>query len=83
MLIRRAQAAKETQSGILIPEQAQGKLNEGTVVAVAPATKEWTPSVKSGDRVLLNEYGGTKVQVEGEDLMLFPEEQLLGVLTGK
>ena len=72
---------KETKTGILIPEQAQGKLNEGTVVAVATGTKDWKPAVKVGDTVLLNEYGGTAVKLEGVEMHLFAEDQLLGVIS--
>ncbi|KNH09223.1 heat shock protein [Perkinsela sp. CCAP 1560/4] len=80
VLIRRTEALKETKTGILIPEQAQGKLNEGTVIAVAAATSDWKPSVKVGDTVLLNEYGGTAVKVDGVAMQLFNEDQLLGIV---
>ena len=81
VLIRRTEAMKETKTGILIPEQAQSKLNEGTVLAVAAGTKDWKPTVKVGDTVLLNEYGGTAVKVDGVEMHLFNEDQLLGIIS--
>ncbi|KAG5476365.1 hypothetical protein LSCM1_04067 [Leishmania martiniquensis] len=82
VLVRRMQAAKQTKAGILIPEQVASKVNEGTVVAVAAGSKEWTPTVKVNDTVLLPDYGGSAVKVDGEDLFLYDESMLLGVLCG-
>eukprot|EP00331_Platyophrya_macrostoma_P026383 CAMPEP_0176433124 /NCGR_PEP_ID=MMETSP0127-20121128/15819_1 /TAXON_ID=938130 /ORGANISM="Platyophrya macrostoma, Strain WH" /LENGTH=100 /DNA_ID=CAMNT_0017815459 /DNA_START=42 /DNA_END=344 /DNA_ORIENTATION=+ len=79
VLVKRTSAAKQTKAGILIPEQVAGKVNEGTVVAVAAGTKDWTPSVKVGDVVLLPEFGGNAIKVEGEEFHLYTEESLLGV----
>ncbi|GET89422.1 10 kDa heat shock protein, putative [Leishmania tarentolae] len=81
VLVKRTQAAKQTKAGILIPEQVAGKINEGTVMAVAAGSKDWTPTVKVGDTVLLPEYGGSSVKVEGEELFLYDESVLLGVLS--
>nr|CCC91293.1 putative 10 kDa heat shock protein [Trypanosoma congolense IL3000] len=80
VLVRRTMAAKQTKAGVLIPEQVAGKVNEGTVVAVAAATKDWTPSVKVNDIVLLPEFGGSSVKLEGEELFLYNEDSLLGVI---
>ena len=80
VLVKRVLPAKETKAGILIPEQVAGKVNEATVVAVAAASKDWTPTVKAGDVVLLPEFGGSSVKVEGEEFHLYNEDQLLGVL---
>ncbi|CAG9576350.1 putative 10 kDa heat shock protein [Leishmania major strain Friedlin] len=81
VLVKRMQAAKQTKAGILIPEQVAAKVNEGTVVAVAAGSKDWTPTVKVGDTVLLPEYGGSSVKVDGEELVLYDESVLLGVLS--
>ncbi|KAG5476087.1 hypothetical protein LSCM4_05043 [Leishmania orientalis] len=81
VLVKRMQAAKQTKAGILIPEQVAGKVNEGTVVAVAAGSKDWTPTVKVNDAVLLPEYGGSAVKVDGEELYLYDESMLLGVLS--
>ena len=80
VLVQRFRAAKETKAGILIPEQVAGKLNEGKVIAVAAANAEWTPTVKEGDTVLLPEFGGNTVKVDGEEYQLYNEDALLGVL---
>lgn len=81
VLIKRTLPAKQTKAGILIPEQVAGKINEGTVVAVAAANKDWTPTVKIGDTVLLPEFGGSSIKLEGEEFFLYNEESLLGVLS--
>ena len=80
VLIKRTLAAKETKAGILIPEQVAGKVNEGTVIAVAAGNKEWTPTVKAGDIVLLPDFGGHNVKIEGEEFQLFEEHNLLGIV---
>jgi chaperonin GroES len=80
VLVKRTSAAKETKAGILIPEQVAGKINEGKVVAVAAGNKDWTPTVKEGDIVLLPEFGGSSVKVDGEEFHLFDESSLLGIL---
>jgi chaperonin GroES len=80
VLVKRTLAAKETKAGVLIPEQVAGKINEGKVIAVAAGTKDWNPTVKVGDVVLLPEFGGSTVKLDGEDLQLFEESQILGVL---
>ncbi|RNE95515.1 10 kDa heat shock protein, partial [Trypanosoma conorhini] len=82
VLVKRTLAAKQTKAGVLIPEQVAGKVNEGTVVAVAAATKDWAPTVKVNDTVLLPEFGGSSVKVEGEEFFLYNEDSLLGVLQG-
>ena len=81
VLVKRTQAAKETKSGILIPEQVAGKINEGTVVAVAAKNADWTPTCKAGDKVLLPEYGGSSVKLDGEEMHLFDESAILGVIS--
>jgi chaperonin GroES len=89
VLVKRVMPAKETKSGILIPEQVAGKVNEGTVVAVAAAGKgkkdafppPFTPTVKVGDTVLLPDFGGNSVKLEGEEFHLFSEAALLGIVS--
>ncbi|KEG06538.1 10 kDa heat shock protein [Trypanosoma grayi] len=80
VLVKRTLPAKQTKAGVLIPEQIAGKINEGTVVAVAAASKDWAPTVKVNDTVLLPEFGGSSVKVEGEEFFLYNEDSLLGVL---
>ncbi|EDW73079.1 10 kDa heat shock protein, mitochondrial [Drosophila tropicalis] len=89
ILIQRAEALTKTKGGIVLPEKSVGKVLEGTVVAVGPGTRNVTTGnhipigVKEGDRVLLPEFGGTKVNLEGDDkkeFLLFRESDILAKL---
>lgn len=81
VLVKRVLPAKETKAGILIPEAVGGKVNEGTVIAVAAKSKEWEPTVKVGDKVLLPDFGGNAVKLDGDEFHLYEEDQLLGVIS--
>ena len=77
--------AKETQtkSGIVLPEKSIGKILNATVVAVGPGTRtntgEFVPcSVKEGDKVLLPEYGGNKIEIDNKEYYLFRDSDILG-----
>jgi len=83
VLIERFVAETKTKGGIMIPEKAQGKVLNGTVVAVGPGQRadngNTIPvSVKEGDRVLLPEYGGTKVEIENKEYYIFRDSEILG-----
>jgi chaperonin GroES len=70
--------------GIVLPDSAQKKTNQGKVVAVGAGSRDrdgriHSLSVKEGDNVLLSEYGGTEVEVDGEELHLYREDDILGV----
>lgn len=85
VLVEKAVAKKTSAGGVLLPESAQSKLNEGVVVAVGPGGRATDGStmamaVKKGDAVLLPEYGGSKVTIDGQDLFLYRDDDLLGVL---
>lgn len=85
VLIQRAEAITKTKGGIVIPEKAQTKVLEGTVVAVGPGGRndqgQTIPlSVKTGDKVLLPEYGGTKVELDNQEFHLFREQDILAKL---
>lgn len=78
VLIQRAAAETKTKGGLLIPEKAQSKNNEGLVVAVGPGARNETGdtvpmSVAVGDKVLLPEFGGAKIEMEGEEFQMFRE----------
>ena len=81
--MQRAEAVTKTKGGIVIPEKAQSKVLHGTVVAVGPGSRnqngEFIPlAVKVGDKVLLPEYGGTKVELEeNKEFHLFRESDIL------
>jgi chaperonin GroES len=85
VLIRRVDPETKTPGGIFIPDTAQEKPMEGEVVAVGPgardeAGKRHQLDVKSGDRVLFGKWSGTEVKLNGEDLMIMKEADIMGVL---
>lgn len=87
MLIQKAAPKKASAGGILLPESAISKLNEGRVVAVGPGRRTTDGSlvpmgVQEGDKVLLPEYGGSKVEVEEKEMYLYRDEDLLGKIEG-
>uniref|UniRef100_D3TPU0 10 kDa heat shock protein, mitochondrial n=1 Tax=Glossina morsitans morsitans TaxID=37546 RepID=D3TPU0_GLOMM len=84
ILVQRAESLTTTKGGIVLPEKSQAKMMQGTVVAVGPGARNnqtgahIAPSVKEGDRVLLPEYGGTKVELEDKkEYLLFRESDIL------
>ena len=86
VLIQRAAAESKTKGGLLIPEAAQAKTNEGVVVAVGPGLRSDSGlsvplTVAVGDRVLLPEFTGLKLEVEGEDFQMFRESDLVAKLS--
>ncbi|MEW5309740.1 MAG: hypothetical protein WDW38_001602 [Sanguina aurantia] len=85
VLVERIQAVTKTASGILLPESATSKVNEGLVLAVGPGRRnkdgDLIPvSVKEGDKVLLPEYGGSLVKMDNKELFLFRDDDILGLL---
>jgi len=83
ILVERFMPEMRTKGGIMIPEKSQGKVAEATVVAVGKGSRTDNgdiipPSVKVGDKVLLPEYGGTKVVLEDQDYFLFRDGDILG-----
>lgn len=83
VLVQKAEALTKTKGGIVIPEKAQAKVLQGTVVAVGPGSRNQNGdviplSIKVGDSVLLPEYGGTKVEVEeNKEYHLYRESDIL------
>ncbi|MDE1468499.1 co-chaperone GroES [Aurantiacibacter sp. D1-12] len=85
VLVRRIEAEEKTAGGIIIPDSAQEKPSEGEVVAVGNGSKAddgtVTPlDVKAGDRVLFGKWGGTEVKIDGEDLLIMKESDIMGVI---
>ncbi|KAL4222515.1 10 kda heat shock protein [Mactra antiquata] len=82
VLVERFAPELKTKSGLMIPEKAQGKVLEATVVAVGEGARKdgkvIPVSVTVGDKVLLPEYGGTKVQLEDQEYFLFRDTDILG-----
>ena len=82
VLIQRAEAVSKSKGGILIPEKAQSKVLEGTVVAAGPGPrnsegKHVPMGLAVGDQVLLPEYGGSKVELDGQEYTLFKEHDIV------
>ncbi len=85
VLIRRVEAEAKTAGGIFIPDTAQEKPMEGEVVAVGPGARDESGKlrpldVKTRDRVLFGKWSGTEVKLDGEDLMIMKESDIMGVI---
>ena len=85
--VRRIDAEEKTAGGIIIPDTVKEKPSEGEVIAVGPggrdeAGKLVKPDVKAGDRVLFGKWSGTEVKIDGKDLLIMKESDILGVLEG-
>ena len=87
MLIRRIEQEEKTVGGIIIPDTAKEKPQEGEVIAVGPGGRDEAghlikPDLKAGDRVLFGKWSGTEVKLDGEELLIMKESDILGVLEG-
>lgn len=88
VVVKPAQKEEVTRSGIVIPDTAKEKPQEGVIVAVGSGklndNGERTPlEVKEGDRVLFAKYGGTEFKLDGDDLLVLRESDILAILTGE
>jgi chaperonin GroES len=87
VVVRRIEEEEMTASGIIIPDTAKEKPMEGEVLAVGPGARnekgEVTPlDVKVGDRILFGKWSGTEVKMDGEELLIMKESDIMGVLEG-
>jgi chaperonin GroES len=87
LLIRRVEQEAKTTGGIIIPDTAQEKPMEGEVVAAGPGArgddgKVHPLDVKAGDRVLFGKWSGTEVRLDGEELMIMKESDVMGIVEG-
>src|SRR5690242_10004404 len=87
VLVRRVEAEEKTAGGIIIPDTAKEKPQEGEVIAVGAGTRDETGKlvpldVKAGDRILFGKWSGTEVRLDGEDLLIMKESDILGVIEG-
>ncbi len=85
VLVRRVEAEEKTAGGIIIPDSAKEKPAEGVIVSVGSGARaedgKVTPlDVKAGDRVLFGKWSGTEVKVDGEDLLIMKESDILGII---
>ena len=86
VLVKRVQSDEKTKGGLIIPDSAKEKPAEGEIVAVGEGARKDSgeliaPSVKVGDRVLFGKWSGTEVKIDGEDLIIMKESDVLGVLS--
>ena len=85
ILVRRIEAEEKTAGGIIIPDTAKEKPQEGEVIAVGPGARDesgkLTPlDLKIGDRILFGKWSGTEIKLDGEDLIIMKESDVMGVI---
>ena len=87
VVVRRIDAEEKTAGGIIIPDTAKEKPQQGEVLAVGPGKRDETGKlvaldVKAGDQILFGKWSGTEVKVDGEDLLIMKEDDIMGVVEG-
>ncbi len=85
VLVKRVEEEEKTKGGIIIPDTAKEKPQEGEVIAVGPGARDENGQiqpldVKAGDRILFGKWSGTEVKIDGEDLLIMKESDIMGVL---
>jgi chaperonin GroES len=88
VVVRRIEGEEKTKGGIIIPDTAKEKPQEGEVIAVGPGARDDNGKVnpldvKAGDRVLFGKWSGTEVKVDGEDLLIMKESDIMGIVEGQ
>ena len=87
VVVRRLEEGEKTAGGIIIPDTAKEKPSEGEVLAVGPGARDEngkvTPlDVKAGDRIIFGKWSGTEVRIDGEELLIMKESDIMGVIEG-
>ena len=85
VLVRRLEGAEEKRGGIIIPDTAKEKPQQGEVIAVGPGRvtedgKRVVPEVKKGQRILIGKYTGTEVKIDGQEYVIVREDDILGIV---
>ena len=85
VVVKRIEGEEKTKGGIIIPDSAKEKPHEGEVIAVGPGARDESGKLipldlKSGDRVLFGKWSGTEVKIDGKDLLIMKESDILGVI---
>jgi chaperonin GroES len=88
VVVKRVTADQKSAGGIIIPDTAQEKPSEGEIVAVGPGGRDESGKLipidlKAGDKVLFGKWSGTEVKIDGEDLLIMKESDIMGVITKK
>ena len=87
VVVRRIEGEEKTKGGIIIPDNAKEKPQEGEVIAVGPGARDEAGKVvpldlKAGDRVLFGKWSGSEIKLDGEDLLIMKESDIMGVIEG-
>src|SRR5881227_1261663 len=87
VLVKRVEEEEKTRGGIIIPDTAKEKPQEGEVIAVGPGARDENGKVqpldvKKGDRILFGKWSGTEVKIDGEDLLIMKESDIMGIVEG-
>ena len=87
VVVRRLEGEEKTKGGIIIPDNAKEKPQEGEIIAVGPGGRDeagkLTPmDVKKGDKVLFGKWSGTEIKIDGQELLIMKESDIMGVLAG-
>jgi chaperonin GroES len=87
VVVRRLDAEEKTKGGIIIPDTAKEKPQEGEIVAAGPGARDESGKlvpldVKAGDRILFGKWSGTEVKIDGEDLLIMKESDVMGIVEG-
>ncbi|MGK9051469.1 MULTISPECIES: co-chaperone GroES [Rhizobiaceae] len=85
ILVRRVESEEKTKGGIIIPDTAKEKPQEGEVIAVGPGARNEAGQiqaldVKAGDRILFGKWSGTEIKIDGEDLLIMKESDVMGII---
>ncbi|QDY68447.1 co-chaperone GroES [Qingshengfaniella alkalisoli] len=85
VLVRRVESDEKTKGGLIIPDSAKEKPAEGEIIAVGEGARKDSgeliaPSVKEGDKILFGKWSGTEITLEGEELLIMKESDILGVI---
>lgn len=85
VVVRRVDAEEKTKGGIIIPDTAKEKPQEGEVIAVGPGARDESGKLvpldlKAGDRILFGKWSGTEIKLDGEDLLIMKESDVMGVI---
>ena len=85
VVVRRVDSEEKTKGGIIIPDTAKEKPSEGVIVSVGPGARDESGKivaldVKAGDRVLFGKWSGTEVKLDGEDLLIMKESDIMGII---
>jgi chaperonin GroES len=88
VVVRRLEAEEKTTGGIIIPDTAKEKPMEGEVIAVGPGARDEAGKlvpldVKDGDRILFGKWSGTEVKLDGEELLIMKETDIMGIIEGQ